>query len=65
LLISATPDISMDTPVSRSSAPVGKSVNYTYMVTHAGTVDPVDLQVTSALPNGLSFVSASSSGAMS
>jgi uncharacterized repeat protein (TIGR01451 family) len=56
--------LTMGSTVEPSVATVGDSVDFTYTVTNLGTVALADVQVASALPAGLNFVSASSGGAI-
>jgi uncharacterized repeat protein (TIGR01451 family) len=56
--------LEMGSTVEPSAVQVGDSVDFTYTVTNAGTVALADVHVASALPGGLSFVSASSAGAV-
>ena len=60
----ALPEISMTSSANPSTALVGEPVSFTYTVKNDGTVPLTDLQIGSALPSGLTFVSASSQGAV-
>ena len=60
----ALPEISMANSANPGTALVGDPVSFTYTVTNPGTVPLTDLQIESALPSGLSFVSATSQGAV-
>jgi uncharacterized repeat protein (TIGR01451 family) len=57
-------EISMSASADPSVAQVGESVDLNYTVTNPGTVPLVDVQVEAALPDGLTFVSASSGGSV-
>ncbi len=60
----ALPEISMTSSANPGTALVGEPVSFTYTVKNDGTVPLTDLQIGSALPSGLTFVSASSQGAV-
>ncbi len=60
----ALPEISMASSANPGTALVGDPVSFTYTVTNPGTVPLTDLQIASALPSGISYVSASSQGAI-
>jgi uncharacterized repeat protein (TIGR01451 family) len=60
----AVPEISVSSSVDVASAQVGDQLDFTYTVTNTGTTDLTTLQVASALPSGLDYVSASNQGAV-
>jgi uncharacterized repeat protein (TIGR01451 family) len=57
-------EISITGSAQPSAALVGDPVNFTFTVTNPGTVPLTDVQVGSALPNGVDYVSANSQGAV-
>ena len=59
-------DVEISTTVSADPtvAQVGDAVDLSYTVANPGTVPLVDVQVASALPDGLAFVSATNNGAV-
>jgi uncharacterized repeat protein (TIGR01451 family) len=57
-------DVAMSSAVVPSAATVGEQVDFTYVVRNSGTVPLAQVQVDSALPSGLDFVSASAGGAL-
>jgi uncharacterized repeat protein (TIGR01451 family) len=57
-------EISMASSVAPSAGLVGDQVTFTYTVTNPGTVALTDLEVGSALPDGVDYVSATSQGAV-
>jgi len=54
----------MSSSVDPSAARVRDQIDFTHTVTNPGTVALTDVQVESALPDGLSFVNASGGGAI-